>query len=160
GFTRKERGITRSDIVTSFELFEHLPDPQSELKEILSFEPKIWIFSTQLYSGQDRNWKYLGPDLGRHVFFYSKDGLARFAADHGFDFLRGRDLHMLIRKSGHAYLQGALNRLVVRALLAGSKPALLLAMVNFLSRQRKAYLHWRADGAAIKREAAARKRAA
>jgi hypothetical protein len=159
GFTRKDKGITKSDVITSFELFEHLPDPKSELKEILSFEPKLWIFSTQLYSGQDKAWKYLGPDLGRHVFFYSHAGLAKFAADNGFEFLRGRDLHMLIKKNG-PYLKSGLKRRLATALIAGSKPAMLLAAVNFLSRQRKAYLRWRADSAAIKQDVASRKRAA
>jgi hypothetical protein len=160
GFTRQDCGITRSDIVTSFELFEHLPDPASELKEILSFEPKLWIFSTQLYSSQDKTWKYLGPDLGRHVFFYSHAGLAKFAEANGFEFFRGRDLHMLVRRGGHGYLKGALKRRFAAGLLAGSKPALLLASFNFLSRQRKAYLRWRADSAKAKQTASARKEAA
>jgi hypothetical protein len=159
-FTRESAGITQSDIVTSFELFEHLPDPGSDLKQILAFEPKLWIFSTQLYRDQDRNWKYLGPDLGRHVFFYSAAGLRKFAENNGFEFLQGRDVHMLIRRSGHNYLQGALKRRIAAALLAGSRPASLAAALHFIARQRKAYLYWRADSAVTKQQSAGKKRAA
>jgi hypothetical protein len=159
-FTAESAGITKSDVMTSFELFEHLPDPATELKQILAFEPKLWVFSTQIYGDQDRNWQYLGPDHGQHVFFYSAAGLRKFADDNGFEFLRGRDMHMLIRRGGHNYLQGGIKRRIAAALLAGSKPAVLLASLNFLSRQRKAYLSWRADSTFVKQKSAARKQAA
>jgi hypothetical protein len=159
-FTRESLGVTKSDIVTSFELFEHLPDPASELKEILAFDPKLWIFSTQLYGSQDHTWNYLGPDHGRHVFFYSEMGLRKFADDNGFAFLRGRDMHMLVRRTGHGYLQGALQRRLAARLLAGGKSATLAAALHFIFRQRKAYLHWRADSGIVKEKSAAKKRAA
>ena len=158
--TRESTGITKSDIVTSFELFEHLPDPESALKEILAFEPKLWIFSTQIYDGQDQSWKYLGPDLGRHVFFYSAAGLRKFVGENGFEFLSGRDMHLLIRRGGHRYLQGALARRIVSWLLTGGKAATLAAALHFIFRQRKAYLYWRADSAVTKQKSAASKQAA
>jgi hypothetical protein len=160
GFTRQSAGINRSDIITSFELFEHLPDPGAELKQVLAFEPKLWIFSTQLYENQDSSWRYFGPDLGRHVFFYSSMGLHKFADENGFEFLRGRDMHMLIRRSGHSYLQGAMQRQIALWLLASAKPMTLAAALHFTSRQRKAYLYWRADSASVKQISAAKKRAA
>jgi Methyltransferase domain len=157
GFTRESFGLVRSDIVTSFEVFEHLADPASELKKILAFDPKLWIFSTQLYKDQDQAWNYLSPNVGRHVFFYSDSGLRKFAGENGFEFWRGRDTHMLIRRTGHRYLQGALQKRIASRLLAGAKPATLAAVVNFISRQRKAYSYWSADSTFVKRISAAKK---
>jgi hypothetical protein len=145
GFTRQALGIATCDVVTSFEVFEHLPDPRIELAEILSLDPKIWIFSTQIYAAQDRDWNYLSPRNGRHVFFYSEDGLRRFAGAHDFHFLRGREMHMMIRRSAHPYFHGPLRRYAAEKLLAGNKPAMAGAALHFLSRQRGAYLRWRAD---------------
>jgi hypothetical protein len=160
GFTRQVLGIATCDVVTSFEVFEHLPNPGAELGEILSLDPKIWIFSTQLYAAQDQNWKYLSPRNGRHVFFYSEDGLHSFARKHGFQFLRGRETHMMIRRSGHSYLQGRLRRYAAKKLLAGAKPAMAGAALHFLSRQRSAYLRWQTDSIQAQKTAAQPLRAA
>jgi len=154
GFMQEDWGLAVSDIVTSFEVFEHLPDPAVQLKEILKLDPKIWIFSTQLYAAQDRNWSYLSPELGRHVFFYSDVGLSRFAEAHGYRLVRGRELHMFLKRSDHGYLQGRLQRYAAFRLLAGAKPAQLAAALHFLSRQRKAYQHWQADSQLIREKAA------
>lgn len=160
GFTRQALGIANCDAVTSFEVFEHLPNPGAELAEILSLNPKIWIFSTQIYAAQDQNWNYLSPRNGRHVFFYSEEGLRRFAHAHDFDFLRGRELHMMIKRSGHLYFQGQLRRYAAQKLLAGAKPAMAGAALHFLSRQRGAHLRWRADRLRVQRAAGQSMRAA
>jgi hypothetical protein len=150
GFTQEDWALAASDIVTSFEVFEHLPDPAVQLKEILKFDPKIWIFSTQLYAAQDRNWSYLSPELGRHVFFYSDAGLSRFAEEHGYRFVRGRETHMFLKRSGHGYLKAPLQRYGAFRLLAGARAAQLGAGLHFLLRQRMAYRHWRADGQLVR----------
>jgi hypothetical protein len=72
--------------IQSLFLFEHLPNPKRELTEILRLDPKLWIFSTQLYEHQGPEWNYFGPSLGRHVFFYSEKALRDFADAHGYDF--------------------------------------------------------------------------
>ena len=154
GFTRKDWGLAASDVVTSFEVFEHLPDPKNQLEEIVKLNPKIWIFSTQLYAAQDQTWNYLSPELGRHVFFYSHQGLSRFAEEHGYQFVRGREMHMFIKRAGNRYLQGRLQRYAASCLLAGAKPAQLGAAAHFLLRQRKAYRHWQADSLAIRQRRA------
>ena len=152
GFTRDDWGLAASDVVTSFEVFEHLPDPRIQLEEIVKLDPKIWIFSTQLYAAQDQSWSYLSPELGRHVFFYSHAGLSRFAEEHGYQFIRGRDMHMFLKRAGNRYLQGPLQRYAASRLLAGAKPAQLAAALHFLFRQRKAYRYWQADSLAIRQK--------
>jgi hypothetical protein len=149
GFTRQDAGLSASDVVTSFEVFEHLPDPAAQLADILALGPKVWIFSTQLYSGQDDNWSYLSPDMGRHVFFYSAKGLKDFAGRHGYDFVRGREMHMLLKRSERLYLKGATRQMAAR-LLAGGRLAQLAGALHFLSRQRRAWKCWQADSQLIR----------
>ena len=147
GFAHRDPDARKYDVVTSFEVFEHLSNPGAELADILTLDPKLWIFSTQIYAAQDHSWKYLTPHNGRHVFFYSEDGLRNFAHKHGFHFLRGREIHVMVKRSGHDYLQGGLSRYAAMKLLAGAKPAMAGAALNFLSRQRRAHLRWQADSA-------------
>jgi hypothetical protein len=150
GFTADRIGIAKCDVVTSFEVFEHLSNPKVELANILRFEPKLWMFSTQLYEGQGPGWNYLGPALGRHVFFYSEKALRDFAAAHGYIFLRGRHLHLFIKENGNSYAKRASFRYGARPLLAGGKLAGLAAGMNFLARQRHAHRYWQADSEAVR----------
>lgn len=150
GFTADRIGIAKCDAVTSFEVFEHLPNPRAELTNILRLEPKLWIFSTQLYEGQGPDWNYLGPGLGRHVFFYSEKALRLFAAANGYRFLRGRHLHLLVREAGNPYAARPGFRYGARRLVAGGKLAGLAAGMHFLARQRGAYRYWQADSEAVR----------
>jgi hypothetical protein len=145
GFTADSIGVAKCDIVTSFEVFEHLANPRSELAEILRFDPKLWIFSTQLYANQGPAWNYFAPALGRHVFFYSQKALHEFAQDHGYRFIRGRHLHLFAKRTNNPYFQRRALPAGVRALLGGSRLASLATGINFLARQRHAYRYWQSD---------------
>jgi len=151
GFTADSIGIAKCDIVTAFEIFEHLPNPNAELAEILRFDPKLWIFSTQLYEDQDEGWTYFNPARGRHVFFYSEKALHDFAEAHGYRFMRGRHLHMFVKRAGNPYLQRRSLRYRVRTLLGGGALAGAAAGLHFLVRQRQAYRYWQADSAQVRR---------
>ena len=48
GFTADHENIENYDVVTSFEVFEHLAAPKRELAAILELKPRLWVFSTQL----------------------------------------------------------------------------------------------------------------
>ncbi|HXJ03156.1 MAG TPA: class I SAM-dependent methyltransferase [Micropepsaceae bacterium] len=145
GFTAKDAGIAKCDIVTAFEVFEHLPDPKTELADILRFQPKLWIFSTQLYENQGPDWKYFGPGLGRHVFFYSEQALHEFAGAHGYRFIRGRHLHLFAKRSDNPYFRSGFVQRRIRRILNGGKLAGLAAGLHFLVRQHHAYRYWQSD---------------
>ena len=151
GFTFQRAGIAKCDILTSFEIFEHLANPVVELEEILSLEPRLWIFSTQLYEQQGPEWNYFGPANGQHVFFYSAQGLEGFATAHGYRFIRGRHLHAFVKQTGSPYLQNRISLNCARKVLAGGKLAGLVAGLNFLARQRHAFRHWQADRDHVRR---------
>lgn len=87
----------RPGLVLAFEVFEHFPEPARALDEILSAAPALVIFSTVFWEGQGRDWSYLVPICGQHVFFYTRPGLADFAGRHGYELRQCLDLSILVR---------------------------------------------------------------
>jgi hypothetical protein len=151
GFTADGATTAGYDVVTSFEVFEHLAEPKNDLTAILELKPKLWIFSTQLYDKQDRHWGYFGPSQGRHVFFYSERALRDFADVNGYSFMRGRHLHMFVKRKNNPYMQNGLAAHFARRILRGDRLASFTATLNFLVRQRHAYRRWQADSEAMKK---------
>jgi hypothetical protein len=84
----------RYDLITAFEVFEHLPDPSVTLAHLFQSRPRFLIASTEIYSGQDASWWYLCPGQGQHVFFYSRKALRSLALDHRYSYydVNGRHL--------------------------------------------------------------------
>jgi 2-polyprenyl-6-hydroxyphenyl methylase/3-demethylubiquinone-9 3-methyltransferase len=83
------RPAGKFDLVTSFETFEHLPDPAAGIASILEFaaEPGMIFFTTLLqpqdFEQQRLNWWYVGPRNG-HVSLFSKDALTKAWNRHGY----------------------------------------------------------------------------
>jgi Methyltransferase domain len=71
---------TAPDFIVSSEVFEHLPDPAAEVARIFSHEPDYVYVRTWRYFGQGKDWDYIGPEHGAHVFFYT-DKAMQFIAD-------------------------------------------------------------------------------
>jgi len=71
------------DLITAFEVFEHLQNPARELKKILKYGDSI-LFSTELIPAQEdlKNWDYLGVEHGQHISFYSEKSLEILAKEH------------------------------------------------------------------------------
>jgi hypothetical protein len=145
GFTDDLSHSGAFGVVTSFEVFEHLPEPKQDLGAILALRPNLWIFSTQLYRGQREDWNYLAPATGTHVFFYGVKAMHDFAAEHGFTFIEGRYVHMFVRRDDNPFLRSKLSLWLARRILSGSRLATLGAIAQHASRQRNAYLRWQAD---------------
>ncbi len=81
------RAALRSyDLITAFEVFEHLSHPSVSLAGLFHSNPRFIIASTEIYSGQDVSWWYLTPHQGQHVFFYSRDALRSLASRHHYSY--------------------------------------------------------------------------
>jgi Methyltransferase domain len=68
---------TRYELLTAFEVFEHLGDPLTEIKAMLAFSNNL-LFSTQLVPNGVQNvsdWWYFAPEHGQHVAFYTVESL-------------------------------------------------------------------------------------
>jgi hypothetical protein len=88
-------------LVTAFEVFEHLEDPLSEIQKMLLYSDSI-LFSTTLvptHHPSPGNWWYYTLDTGQHIALYSKESLDEVAKK--FDlrlYSNGRSLHLLTKK--------------------------------------------------------------
>ena len=66
------------ELLTAFEVFEHLVDPVNDLKQMLSYSRNI-LFSTELQPEHKPitldNWWYILPETGQHISLYAKKTL-------------------------------------------------------------------------------------
>ena len=84
--------LGKFDLITAFEIFEHVPDVQelmSKLHSLLSPNGLV-LFSTLLSDGNIRpnqriNWWYASPRNG-HISLFSKNSLAILAQNNGLNF--------------------------------------------------------------------------
>ena len=73
------------ELLTAFEVFEHLLDPLAELSAMLETAPVV-LLSTELIRRRatpPRDWWYLGPEHGQHIGFFRVATLQWLAAKLG-----------------------------------------------------------------------------
>lgn len=86
------------DMITAFEVLEHLVRPATALHDILT-RCEVFVFSTLLlpdpFPEFDR-WWYFGPEHGQHVSFYGARTLELLARKYGKNFYtNGGDFHVI-----------------------------------------------------------------
>jgi methyltransferase family protein len=93
---------TAFELVTAFEVLEHLSDPIGEIKNILKFSDNL-IFSTELQPANQEDlsdWWYLSPETGQHIAFYNTASLEYIANLLGYNFYTdGKSLHLFTKKN-------------------------------------------------------------
>ncbi|SFD55663.1 methyltransferase domain-containing protein [Spirosoma endophyticum] len=70
-----------AELLTAFEVFEHLVDPVVELEKILTFSDTV-LFSTTVQPTKDvspESWWYFTPETGQHISLYSRASLQALA---------------------------------------------------------------------------------
>ena len=89
-------------LLTTFELFEHLADPLTEIEQMLALSDTI-LFTTELVADIRPNlqeWWYYGLEHGQHIAIYSRQTLAYIAQKYGlFLHSNGSNIHMLTRRT-------------------------------------------------------------
>lgn len=87
-------------LVSAVEVFEHLPDPVTQVKKMLSFSDTVF-FTTDLMPPDalpSKDWWYFSPEHGQHISFYSKKALERIAKKVGAPLLtNGKNIHLLTK---------------------------------------------------------------
>ncbi|APG60121.1 hypothetical protein LPB144_06690 [Christiangramia salexigens] len=91
------------NILTAFEVFEHLKDPIEEIEKMFNYSDTI-LFSTELIPYNSQNdlydWWYLVPEGGQHISFYDKKTLHTIAGKfHAKFFTNNTNLHILSKNS-------------------------------------------------------------
>ena len=93
---------THYDVLTAFEVMEHLTDPLSSVRSWFQ-EADFIIISTELMPARDNlpgQWHYYMPDSGQHVGFFTLATLRTLAAQLGLNLTSdGRWLHVLSKGS-------------------------------------------------------------
>jgi hypothetical protein len=113
------------DLITSFEVVEHFPNPSRDFEALFSGKPKALLLITELYSGQGEDWPYLAPEEGQHIFFYSPDGLETIARRFGYHLLPCRGFILFLRGKPTAVQSWALQTLLRHRILRWIKLMLL-----------------------------------
>lgn len=85
------------DLLTAFEVFEHLTDPVVELDRMLAFSRNI-LFTTQILpepAPRPGEWWYYGLEHGQHIGFYTRRSLELLAQRLGLNFsTNGASMHI------------------------------------------------------------------
>lgn len=92
-----ENGIVQASVATSFEVLEHLPNPQQDLHSTFALSPDVVLATTMVYEDQPSDWWYYAPDIGQHVFFYSPKALQAIAACYDMHLISSAGLHLFCR---------------------------------------------------------------
>jgi 2-polyprenyl-3-methyl-5-hydroxy-6-metoxy-1,4-benzoquinol methylase len=92
--------VTYFELVTAFEVFEHLANPLEEIGEILQFSDNV-LFTTEIRPNgiaSFKEWYYISAETGQHVSFYSLDSLKYLAEYFGRNFYtNGTNTHLFTR---------------------------------------------------------------
>jgi hypothetical protein len=89
------------ELVTAFEVFEHLVDPITEVAKMSSITPSI-LFTTELIPESDPphpdHWWYYGLHHGQHITFYTHRSLSVLAKRTESNLYSSGSFHLLTRK--------------------------------------------------------------
>lgn len=102
GFEEEKATVEQFEIVTSFEVMEHAPNPRTLLVELATKATNI-VFSTVLIpfpAPSLDTWWYYGLDHGQHISFLSAKALQLLAEELGLNFQSdGESLHFIGKQS-------------------------------------------------------------
>jgi len=92
-----EPNFDAPDMVTAFEVLEHLPHPAEDLSEFFATRPRVVLVSTALYDGQGADWWYVSAESGQHVFFYSQQAFCHIGQKFGYRIVLSGEFMLFVR---------------------------------------------------------------
>lgn len=111
----EQPNFTTPDLVVAFEVMEHYPNPRQDLEELFRLQPKALLASTAIFSQQGKDWWYLAPEAGQHVFFYSRKALDLIADRYGYELLISSGYLLFTRRGAVSGLRRALARTTLKS---------------------------------------------
>lgn len=122
------------DLIISFEVFEHLPNPLQTLESMLQKSKNI-LFSTLLipedipkYHGE-KIWWYYGFEHGQHISFYTQEALSYLAKKHNLYYYGYQDIHIISQHQINQFIFKICIRFATKGLFQ-----ILLKINNFLQK--------------------------
>jgi hypothetical protein len=114
------------DVICAFEVAEHFANPRSDMTKILGRSAPLCIIGTEVYHGQSADWWYLSPASGQHVFFYSREGLAKLGAMFGYAYVGVGSVHLFLNRS-----IGTIERSLLRFMLPEARLRWVRAYLSY-----------------------------
>ena len=93
-------GSVRYELVTAFEVFEHMVEPTKTVAHLLSITDSI-LFSTELLpipAPPITDWWYYGPEHGQHIAFFTPVALQQLAARFDANYYTNGSIHLISRR--------------------------------------------------------------
>lgn len=120
----------RYELLTAFEVFEHLVNPLEEVTQMLAFSRSILLTTSLIPPSNPKpgDWWYYGLDHGQHTALYTARSLSALGREFGLNFAtNGRDLHLLTDRkiSPRRFRLAAHHRIAALLNLARRRPSLL-----------------------------------
>lgn len=95
------------ELLTAYEVFEHLVEPVDEVENMLKFSDNI-LFSTFLVpqsNPKPGEWWYYALDHGQHISLYSRRALEVLAKKFGLNFYtNGKNIHLFSKKKKNNFV--------------------------------------------------------
>jgi hypothetical protein len=93
-------GMSDFELLTCFEVFEHIVDPMKEMEKMFHLSDSILISTCLLPASipKPENWWYYGLDHGQHVSFYSHKTLQYIADKYNVSYYTCGYIHMFTTK--------------------------------------------------------------
>jgi hypothetical protein len=91
----------KAELLTAFEVFEHLENPLPEIEKMLQFSRNLF-FSTELLPipiPEPANYWYYGFEHGQHISFYSPETLSFIARKNKLKYYNLGNLHLFSEKN-------------------------------------------------------------
>jgi hypothetical protein len=140
-FQLDELGAQKFELVTAFEVLEHLAEPSESIDEMLRLSDNIF-FSTDLAPlplPRPDEWEYFALDHGQHVSLYSLTAIQALARRHSVHVAsNGRNLHLFSRKRVAPLLFKLLTKRVVCRLMNSAFPRASLSPADQAAARRGA----------------------
>jgi hypothetical protein len=100
GFEKDLKSNSGFELLTAFEVFEHLVNPKEELEKMLRFSNTI-IFSTELMQQEvpdPKEWWYYGFNHGQHISFYTEKTLNTLANQFKLNYYNVDEIHIVTKR--------------------------------------------------------------
>jgi hypothetical protein len=101
-FDIQDQENVKYELLTAFEVFEHLENPLAEIAKMFNYADSI-LFSTEIQPKYEMNsindWRYFAKETGQHIAFYTENALEIIANKMNCHFYsNGNNIHILTKR--------------------------------------------------------------
>lgn len=97
-FVPSESNGQEFELVTAFEVLEHIVEPREFFSELSQYSDAILLSTVLKPDDVSTDWWYLGPEHGQHVVIHTRRSLEILAEKLGFKCVSYRNLHYFSKK--------------------------------------------------------------